>query len=216
MAYIYEIINDVNDKRYIGKTEFDINKRFKEHCHDAFRERNEKRPLYRAMQKYGIEHFNIQLIEETDLPEEREIYWISQKDTYRNGYNATMGGDGKKYLDHDLIISTYQELENVRQTSLALNVSVDYISEILKKNHIHIKSTQEIMTDKYGKQVNMYSLDGQLLKSFDSINAAARYMVENNLTKCKHTTIKQHITEVCLGKRKTAAKFKWQYKINIC
>ena len=76
MAYIYEIINDVNDKRYIGKTEFDINKRFAEHCNDAFRERNKGRPLYKAIQKYGIEHFSIQLIEETDNPEEREIYWI--------------------------------------------------------------------------------------------------------------------------------------------
>lgn len=46
MAYIYKIINDVNQKIYIGKTEFFIEKRFKEHCKDAFRERNEKRPLY--------------------------------------------------------------------------------------------------------------------------------------------------------------------------
>lgn len=214
MAFIYEIINDVNEKRYIGKTEFDINKRFKEHCRDAFKERNENRPLYRAMRKYGIEHFHVELIEETDFPEEREMYWISQKDTYHNGYNATMGGDGKKYLDHDLIIAKYKELENIRQTSFALNVSVDYISKILKKNNIPIKPIQEVMTEISGKSVNMYSLDGQLLETFDSINAAARYMVENSLTKCKHTTIKQHITEVCLGKRKTAAKFKWQYKMD--
>lgn len=49
------------------------------------------------------------------------------------------------------------------------------------------------------------------LKTFPSVNAAAKYMVENNLTGCKMTTIKQHITEVCIGKRKTAAKFKWKY-----
>ena len=46
MAYIYEIINDINDKKYIGKTEFSIEKRFKEHCRDAFKEGEEKRPLY--------------------------------------------------------------------------------------------------------------------------------------------------------------------------
>lgn len=44
MSYIYKIINDINDKIYVGKTEFSIEKRFKEHCADAFRERNEKRP----------------------------------------------------------------------------------------------------------------------------------------------------------------------------
>lgn len=95
MAYIYQIINDINNKIYIGKTEFSIDKRFKEHCSDAFKERNEKRPLYSAMRKYGIEHFHIELIEETDNPEEREKYWIEQKQSFKNGYNATLGGDGK-------------------------------------------------------------------------------------------------------------------------
>ena len=66
MAYIYKIINQINDKCYIGKTEFSIEKRFKEHCQEAFRERSEKRPLYAAIRKYGIENFKIYLIEETD------------------------------------------------------------------------------------------------------------------------------------------------------
>ena len=82
LAYIYEIINDVNEKRYIGKTEFDIDKRFEEHCRDALKVRNEKRPLYDAMKKYGVEHFQIQLIEETNYPEEREAYWIQEKQSF--------------------------------------------------------------------------------------------------------------------------------------
>ena len=32
----------------------------------------EKRPLYEAMKKYGVENFELTLIEETDIPEERE------------------------------------------------------------------------------------------------------------------------------------------------
>ena len=104
MAYIYKITNDINNKVYIGKTEFSIEKRFREHCADAFKERNEKRPLYSAMKKYGIAHFHTELLEETDNPEEREIYWIEQYQSFKSGYNATLGGDGKKYLDYDLII----------------------------------------------------------------------------------------------------------------
>ena len=65
MGYIYKISNTINDKVYIGKTAFSIEKRFKEHCQDAFKEHNEKRPLYSAMRKYGVEHFHIELIEET-------------------------------------------------------------------------------------------------------------------------------------------------------
>ena len=74
MSYIYKITNDINNKIYIGKTDFSIEKRFKEHCRDACKTRNEQRPLYAAMQKYGIDHFNITLIEETDNPDIREIY----------------------------------------------------------------------------------------------------------------------------------------------
>lgn len=211
MAYIYQIINDINNKIYIGKTEFSIDKRFKEHCSDAFKERNEKRPLYSAMRKYGIEHFHIELIEETDFPEEREKYWIEQKQSFKKGYNATLGGDGKKYLDYDLIIASYKEIKSVKDTAISLGISSDSVSNVLRVNNISIITSSEVIQKKYGKVVNMYDLQNTFLKTFPSVNAAAKYMVENNLTGCKMTTIKQHITEVCIGKRKTAAKFKWKY-----
>lgn len=211
MAYIYQIINDINNKIYIGKTEFSIDKRFKEHCSDAFKERNEKRPLYSAMRKHGIEHFHIELIEETDNPEEREKYWIEQKQSFKNGYNATLGGDGKKYLDYDLIIASYKEIKSIKDTAISLGISSDSVSNVLRANNISIITSSEVIQKKYGKVVNMYDLQNTFLKTFPSVNAAAKYMVDNNLTGCKMTTIKQHITEVCMGKRKTAAKFKWKY-----
>ena len=211
MAYIYQITNDINGKIYIGKTEFSIEKRFKEHCQDAFRDRNEKRPLYAAMRKYGIEHFHIELIEETDNPEEREVFWIENKRSFKNGYNATVGGDGKKYIDYDLVISTYKEIKSITDTAKALNISADSVSNILHQNNISIISSSEVNLNKYGKITNMYSLEGEFLKSFSSTNEAAQYMIDNNLTKCKKTTIKQHIIEVCTGRRNTAAKYKWKY-----
>lgn len=211
MAYIYQIINNINNKIYIGKTEFSIEKRFKEHCQDAFREKNEKRPLYAAMRKYGIENFHIELIEETDNPEEREIYWIEQKRSFKNGYNATLGGDGKKYIDYDLVIATYNELQSIVDTANKLNIHKDSVANILHNSNISICSAKEVLTKKYGKIIHMYDLNNNYLKTFPSANAAARYMVENNLTNCKISTIKQHITEVCTNRRKTAAKFKWKY-----
>ena len=211
MAYIYQITNDINGKIYIGKTEFSIEKRFKEHCQDAFRDRNEKRPLYAAMRKYGIEHFHIELIEETDNPKEREVFWIENKRSFKNGYNATVGGDGKKYIDYDLVISSYKEIKSIVDTAKALNISADSVSNILRQNNISIISSSKVNLNKYGKITNMYSLDGEFLKSFSSTNEAAQYMIDNNLTNCKKTTIKQHITEVCTGRRNTAAKYKWKY-----
>lgn len=72
MTFIYKITNDINQKVYIGKTEKSIKERFKEHCRDYKYPRYEKRPLYAAMKKYGTEHFHVELVEETDNPEERE------------------------------------------------------------------------------------------------------------------------------------------------
>ena len=185
MAYIYQITNDINGKIYIGKTEFSIEKRLKEHCQDAFRDRNEKRPLYAAMRKYGIEHFHIELIEETDNPEEREVFWIENKRSFKNGYNATVGGDGKKYIDYDLVISSYKEIKSIVDTAKALNISADSVSNILRQNNISIISSSKVNLNKYGKITNMYSLDGEFLKSFSSTNEAAQYMIDNNLTNCK-------------------------------
>ena len=212
MAYIYKITNDINQKIYVGKTEFSIEKRFKEHCRDAYKEITEKRPLYAAMRKYGIEHFHIEQIEETDEPEERERYWIEYYRSFKNGYNATLGGDGKRYLDYDLVISTYKELGFIDKVAEKLNISVDSISMILHKNNVEILPSHEAIQKRYGKVTKMYDLSGNFLRSFPSTNEAARYMINNHLTNCKHTTIKQHIHEVCIGKRKTAAKFKWKYE----
>ena len=211
MAYIYKITNTINGKMYIGKTEQTIEKRFQQHCNDSQRDGMSNRPLYKAMRKYGVEFFSIEEIEQTDQPEEREIYWIEFYGTFKNGYNATLGGDGKKYIDYDLVVATYQELQNARKTAEKLGISPDSVLNILKSKNIPVCSSPEIALRQFGKITNMYSLDGKFIQSFPSTNAAAEYMVQNGLTGCKKTTIKQHITEVCTGRRKTAAKFKWKY-----
>lgn len=212
MAYIYQIVNDINQKIYVGKTEFSLEKRFKEHCSDAFRERNEKRPLYSAMRKYGIEHFHISLLEETDSPEERETYWIERLGSFKHGYNATLGGDGKKYIDYDLVVETYHKLQNVKEVAKVLSISRDSVSNILKLRNEKILSPQEIMKERYARPIFMYDKEsGELINTFPTIRDAAEYLIDNNLTGCKYSTIRYHISEVCRGKRKSAAGFKWSY-----
>lgn len=211
MAFIYQIVNDINNKIYVGKTERSIEHRFQQHCSDCKKRQCEKRPLYTAMRKYGTEHFHVELIEETDNPEEREQYWIEKLDAYKNRYNATKGGDGKHYLDYDLIIKTYQELQSVNDTAKELEICPQTVSIVLKNNQIEVNSTQEVQEKKFGKSVKMITKDNQFLKEFPSLNCVARYMIENNLTNCKLTTIKQHINEVCTNRRKTAGGYKWEF-----
>ena len=211
MAYIYQIQNDINDKIYIGKTEFSIEKRFKEHCQDAFREQLEQRPLYAAMRKYGIEHFSISLIEETNSPEERESYWIEKLGTFKYGYNATRGGDGRKYLDYELIIHTYHKVKNQNKVAELLNICPESVGNILRSCNEYIYTSADVQRMERSKIVDMYNLNKEYIQSFPNLHAAATYMIENNLTNCKHSTIRTHISEVCHGKRKTAAKFIWEF-----
>ena len=170
MAYIYQIQNDVNGKIYVGKTEFSIEKRFKEHCEDAYREHCEKRPLYAAMRKYGIEHFHISLLEETDNPEERECYWIEQLRSFKNGYNATIGGDGRKYLDYDLIIATYNKVKNQNEVARILKISPDSVHNVLKKSNIEIlknPSTNNKIVYQYDLNENFNSTVGDVKKKLN-------------------------------------------------
>lgn len=206
MAYIYQIINDINQKIYVGKTEFSIEKRFKEHCADAFRNRNEKRPLYAAMRKYGIDHFHIELIEETDNPEEREVYWIESLRSFKNGYNATLGGDGRKYIDYDLVISTYKEIGNMRKVAEILNIDITSVFNILHNKNVEIVSTQQILS----KAVAMFEGEG-IKKVFSSAAEAGRYIAEIGISKADPVGIKSHIVQACNGKRKTAYGYKWKY-----
>lgn len=200
MAYIYKITNDINQKIYIGKTEFSIEKRFKEHCQDAFRDRNEKRPLYAAMRKYGTEHFHIELIEETNIPEEREKYWIEQYRSFKNGYNATLGGDGKRYIDYDLVISTYLITQNLNETAKILQCDTRHLAQILKHNNINIKSQSEINREKYGKIIGQFTKDNKLIHSFSSIQEASKSINKP----------RAHISECVNGKRKTAYGYIWK------
>ena len=140
MAYIYQIINMINGKSYIGKTEYSIENRWKEHSRAYKYEQNQSRALYRAMNKYGIENFNFEILEECEKSKlsEREIYYISLYNTYSEGYNETSGGAGTPNisikLSIDDIMKIYDLLLNskISQKEIAkqFNVGEDVISTI--------------------------------------------------------------------------------------
>lgn len=213
MPYIYKITNNINGKIYIGMTYRTIQERWKEHQNDCNRRQAENRPLYRAMNKYGIENFSIEVLEKTDNPEERERYWIERLGSFKYGYNATLGGDGKPYVDYNLVIKTYKEVQNIAEVSRILNIDVSTISKILHRNKIEIKSSTEIVKEKYGKPVGMYNDAGELLKTFSTLTDAARYLIEQNKVPFYSALkgITAHIGKVCNGKRKTAYKYIWKY-----
>lgn len=85
MVGIYKITNKINNKCYIGQSR-DIDRRWRAH-----RAASLDYPLYRAFKKYGINNFLFEVLEECPISDlnERELYWISQFDSCREGYNQT-------------------------------------------------------------------------------------------------------------------------------
>ena len=205
MSYIYKIINDINNKIYIGKTNRSIEERFKEHCKASERERHEKRPLYSAMNKYGVEHFKIEEIEQCDLNivEEREKYWIEYYGSFKYGYNATLGGDGKAYIDRDLVIKTYNETQNQVKVAEILNIDRKTVHNILKENDIQIKKSQDIAKENLSKSVAMLDKNTlEVIRTFSSIKDAEKFL---------NISYRSHIAKVCNGKRQTFKGYKWKW-----
>lgn len=92
---IYKITNHINQKIYIGCTISSLKKRFEEHLYRCMKT-DIATKLYNSMRKYGIENFEIELIDECDLEciYETEKKYIEQYDSYNKGLNSTLGGEG--------------------------------------------------------------------------------------------------------------------------
>lgn len=92
---LYKITNSINKKVYIGITIRPIKTRFQEHIRHSIRKKKYK--LHKAMFKYGHENFKIEkicLCKTIEKLSELEILFIKKYNSYKRGYNMTIGGDG--------------------------------------------------------------------------------------------------------------------------
>lgn len=206
MAYIYVITNKINQKQYVGKTRYlDPVKRFQEHLRESRKERNENRPLHRAINKYGEEGFEFKVLEEVseETSCQREIFWIDKLNTYGStGYNATKGGDGKTFLNYKKIIDDYNHLQNAAATARINDCHEDSVVNILNQYDIPIKqypNRKRIQTN----------LEGQELV-FNSITEAATWLIANGKTTAKLSSVSGSISRVVNGKRQSYLQAKWE------
>jgi len=92
---IYKATNTINGKIYIG---FDRNWPQRQYGHKSRAKRKSNYKFYNAINKYGWENFDWQIIYQSKEYEHTyktmESYFIEQYDSYHTGYNMTKGGDG--------------------------------------------------------------------------------------------------------------------------
>ena len=214
MGYIYCITNLINNKQYVGKTTYSVERRWKQHCSDYKKLKCANRPLYKAMNKYGIDNFKIEILEQCErgFISEREQYWIKYLKTYHLGYNATLGGDGSLIFDELEIIQLYNVHKCIKTVASILGCCIDTVSAILKSNNICIEPHYyDSGVINKPKQINQYSLNNEYLQTFDSVQLAAIWLLENNKIKKLNSSVRGHISDVANGKTKSAYKYIWKY-----
>lgn len=83
------------------------------------------------------------------------------------------------------------------------------IKEILLSRNITVKSSSESNIEKFAKSIRMLDQDGNVLETFPSGSAAAKFLFYNEYTKSKVYSggIQQHIVQVCNKERKIAYGF---------
>lgn len=192
---VYAIKNRVTGQFYIGKTYKTIEERFAIHIKDSKKERNKNRKLYKAMLEYGVENFVIFAIgeyEEGEL-ELKEIEYIHYYDSFYNGYNSTLGGDGRRYLtvSNEEILECYQSIGTVKGVAHSLNISVDTVRSVLRSFELDLKAPLQTPV--------MIVETGEI---FSSVANCARYLIDSGISKNgKQSSVSGCIFRVLRGER---------------
>lgn len=209
MGIIYKITNKINSKSYIGLTTCTVEERWLSHIYDN--NKHLDRPLYRAFKKYGVENFTIEVIEE-DIPlfllKQKERMCIKAFNTFKKGYNATLGGDGKLTIYNKYeIYQWYKTNRTATKTSTAekFGISIKSVSLILKSYGFDDKrDCRAEQIERLRMPVNKLSLEGKYLCTYVDARTASTEIGKG----VKGNT---HINQCCNGKRKTAYGFMWEF-----
>jgi len=191
---IYKITNTVTDKVYIGKTKDSV-KRLKKHFTNARLEDHQTK-LYRSIRKHGREVFIIHIIE-SNISEgkidEKEIEYIAKYDSFANGYNMTLGGEGgdtsssprykegirkfhanrnpEDYATFGMLDKTHDEKTKQKQSQARANWHASLTNEQRESRKEKVSGKRNGMYGKTPSNAIPVLVDG---KEYSSINKAAK------------------------------------------
>ena len=201
MGYIYKITNTLNGKVYIGQTIKTIQKRFTQHKNNSNKEYFSQIVLYKAFNKYGIENFTCEEVEEVPNEEldEREKYWIEYYNSYFDGYNSTLGGRTTQLYNWDVddIIEKYLSLKSARAVAKEIGCDHSIIDRILNDNGV------KRFTASQQQSKPLYFKKGEELLRFETTRDAAMWLIDNKITKMTNpNSVRQEITNRILNNKK--------------
>ncbi|WP_165698054.1 NUMOD1 domain-containing DNA-binding protein [Flavobacterium nackdongense] len=209
---IYKVINNETNEVYIGATTQTIENRKKDHIQKSNTGTNRK--FYNAISTYGHDSFNwVQIDSATSLDElaQKEIKYILENDSLKNGYNSDKGGGIKKTVyQYNLDGTPVNSFEDLTSAAISINTTKKGISKACwNVNHTlggYLWSYEQMErfipeSDNRKKVVIQYNLNGNLFAQFISVAEASR---ETGISKSS-------IAKCCRRERKQAGGFLWKY-----
>lgn len=205
---IYRYISP-SGKSYIGQTTNEVYRR--RMWFGKGRYTGGRSKIDRARKKYGPENFMYEVllrnqysgIEAATLDLNKwETYYIGYYDTYKNGYNSTLGGDGSRGYTQS--VEALQKISKSLKGRKKPNGFGSRVSSSLKgiaKSVEHRKKLSESKKNS-GHKILQYSLTGEYIKTWDNIDEVAKTLGVS----------RESIAGCCRGKSRTAHKFIWKYK----
>ena len=222
MIGIYKIENLINGKVYIGQST-DIKERWGEHKR-VITKRNKgdevkrKYPLYLAFEKYDLDNFSFEIIEECSIEElnDKEQFYIKNYNSYinfpnSNGYNLTLGGDGNQKITEEKISNIIKLWEEGKTTGEIVSILQIEKHSIIKYLKLFSSTYTVEESDFRGKvnagishrkKIDCYDLWGNFLKTYSSINEAAKILELSASS----------IINCCKGKSPRAKDYRFTYE----
>ncbi len=178
-------------KHYIGKT-INPKARKREHlCNSKVL----KTKFYSAVRKYGLESFEYEVLFESPLLpivelnlllNEKEKHFIQMFDSFNNGYNLTLGGDGQigfkhsektKALYRQQRKSYSQETLNKMSIVAKNKVLSDETKEKIRLGNIGkgmTEANKQLVSEQKSKPIIQYDLEGNFIREWKSATQAAK------------------------------------------
>lgn len=225
-GYIYKITCKVNNKVYIGQTIQKLQDRLYHHFKDAINNGYDY-ALANAIRKYGKDNFYIEEIEKYSCKTKKELKkildeaekkYIEIYDSYSNGYNSTLGGDGT--LGYNLSDEHKRKISNKLKGHKHTEETKKKISQKQKGkklrpetiNKLKEARAKQVFTEEYyrnlrdsmkkfRKKVAQYTLSGDLVNIYDSLTEAS----------FKTGISDSSIGMVCTNKRQSGGGYYWMY-----
>lgn len=213
IGYIYSF-KSPSGKYYIGITN-DIRRRIAEHKRLS---KTVNRKFYIAIRKYGFDNFEIEVLEKIrdknidrlyEKLNKLEEYYIAKYDSFYNGYNLTLGGDGTKGASGELNPfygkkHSKESKEKMRNSHKGKKLSDEHKKKI-SDNSARLKQTPEML--KKQKQTKIER------GTYKKVICLETNKIYDNITDCAldMNISRKCVSDVCNGKRMTASGYKFRF-----